>query len=155
MAIATIKLMEALLETADQLEKGVNYQWGHMGSCNCGHLAQVITGLTKERIHQESMHRSGDWKDQLRDYCPQSGLPMDVIIDKMTEAGFTTNDLIHLERLSDGKVLNNIPQKNATLNHNSSKDAAIYLRSWAKLMEDEIIEEMAVPDFTSKYLVKA
>ena len=45
--------------------------------------------------------------------------------------------------------------KNIPLNHNSSKDAAIYLRSWAKLMEDEIIEEMALPDFTSKYLVKA
>ena len=155
MATATIRLMEAILETAAQLEKGVNYQWGHMGSCNCGHLAQVITGLTKERIHQESMHRAGDWRDQLREYCPQSGLPMDVIIDRMTAAGFTTNDLIHLERLSDLEILKKLPVDSRQLNHNSSKDAATYLRAWAKLMEDEIIEEMSLPSFQTKDLVNA
>jgi hypothetical protein len=155
MAKATIKLIEALLETSNQLEKGINYQWGHMGSCNCGHLAQVITGLTKERIHLESMHRSGDWKDQLRDYCPQSGLPMDVIIDKMIEAGFTANDLIHLERLSDSKILKKLPTIVKQLNHNSSKDAALYMRCWAKLMEEEIIENMELPDWNAHILVKA
>lgn len=155
MAKATIKLMEALLDTATQLEKGVNYQWGHMGSCNCGHLAQVITGLTKERIHLESMNRTGDWRDQLRDYCPQSGLPMDVIIDKMTEAGFTTNDLIHLERLSDARVLKKLPTSATQLNHNSSKDAALYMKCWASLMEDEILEEMKLPDFNAIILVHA
>ena len=155
MATASIQLMEALLETANQLEKGVNYQWGHMGSCNCGHLAQVVTGLTKERIHQESMYRTGDWKDQLRDYCPQSGLPMDVIIDKMIEAGFTANDLVHLERLSDIRILKKLPTSHLYLNHNSSKDAALYLRCWASLMEDEIIENMKLPDMSAQILVKA
>ncbi len=155
MATATIQLMEALLETANQLENGVNYQWGHMGSCNCGHLAQVVTGLTKERIHQESMYRTGDWKDQLRDYCPQSGLPMDVIIDKMIEAGFTANDLVHLERLSDIQILKKLPTSHFHLNHNSSKDAALYLRCWASLMEDEIIENMKLPDMSAQILVKA
>ena len=40
MAKATPVLIEALRKTAKKLEKGARYQWGHMGCCNCGNLAQ-------------------------------------------------------------------------------------------------------------------
>ena len=40
------RLHELVIDrTAERLSGDVSYQWGHMGMCNCGHLAQSITGL--------------------------------------------------------------------------------------------------------------
>ncbi|WP_342039360.1 hypothetical protein [Pontibacter indicus] len=51
MARSSAQLVAAIRQTADRLAKGAIYQWGHMGSCNCGHLAQTITQLDKGHIH--------------------------------------------------------------------------------------------------------
>jgi hypothetical protein len=83
MATASIEIINALRKTADKLEKGNPFEWGHMGSCNCGNLAQTITHFTKEEIHRFAMQKHGDWADQLIDFCPTSGYPMDLIIQKM------------------------------------------------------------------------
>lgn len=111
MARCSIEMIEALRETASRLHKGANYQWGHMGSCNCGHLAQTITKYSKGKIHGAAMWRYGDWREQLRDYCPHSGLPMDEVIDQMLDFGFTRQELAHLETLSDPIILDNLPQE--------------------------------------------
>ena len=50
MAKATPILIEAIRNTAKKLETGAPYQWGHMGSCNCGNLAQEITDLSEKEI---------------------------------------------------------------------------------------------------------
>ncbi|MEI2422162.1 hypothetical protein V6O07_17920, partial [Arthrospira platensis SPKY2] len=80
MAKATIEVIRALRLTADKLEKGSTFQWGHMGSCNCGNLAQTVTHFSKEEIHKYALEKRGNWSDQLIDYCPTSGYPMDMII---------------------------------------------------------------------------
>jgi hypothetical protein len=40
MAKATPEFIQALRSAIAKLEKSDDYQWGHMGSCNCGYLAQ-------------------------------------------------------------------------------------------------------------------
>ena len=92
MAQPNPRLIEALRATAARLSEGAPYQWGHMGSCNCGHLAQVITEHSGADIHAGALRGHGDWSEQVVDYCPTSGLPMDGIITAMLEAGLNRND---------------------------------------------------------------
>lgn len=139
MARSSAQLVAAIRQTADRLAQGANYQWGHMGSCNCGHLAQTITQLDKGHIHGAAMWRHGDWSEQLRDYCPQSGLPMDEIIDQMLAWGLTQDDLAHLERLSDRKVIEALPPSRRYLKHNLRDDVVLYLHTCADLLELELV----------------
>lgn len=143
MARSSAKLVAALRQTADRLSQGDNYQWGHMGSCNCGHLAQTITHYNKGQIHGAAMRRHGDWAEQLRDYCPQSGLPLDEIIDQMLDWGFSTADLSHLERLSDPFVLEAMPPNRRSLKHNVRNDVVLYLETWAALLELELLAPLS------------
>ena len=47
MARPSRRLIDALRATARRLEDGARYEWGHMGRCNCGHLAQTLTTYTR------------------------------------------------------------------------------------------------------------
>lgn len=138
MAKRSLVLIEALRETANRLASGARYEWGHMGSCNCGHLAQTITKYTKGQIHGAAMWRYGDWREQLRDYCPQSGLPLDEIIDQMVEMGVTSYDLAHLEALSHPKIIDRLPENRKHLKHNQRDDVVLYLSTWADLLEEQL-----------------
>ncbi|GAB3195651.1 hypothetical protein ABID22_001558 [Pontibacter aydingkolensis] len=144
MARTSIKIIGLLRDTADRLQHGAPYQWGHMGSCNCGHLAQTITKYSKGAIHEAAMTRHGDWAEQLREYCPQSGLPLDAVIDKMLETGFTREDLSHLERLSDQHILNYLPPNAGFLKHNVRDDVVLYLHTWADLLEKQLLESISL-----------
>jgi hypothetical protein len=150
MAKATIEVIGALRKTAKNLMNKAPYQWGHMGSCNCGNLAQVVTNLDKAAIHQEAMRRHGDWNEQLFDYCPQSGLPFDHIIDEMLAFGFSRSDLAQLEKLSDDQVLANLPGGKQYLKHNKSEDVIKYLNSWADLLEKELISGMIIEEYINE-----
>lgn len=146
MAKANIAVIRALRGTARRLQKGAPYQWGHMGSCNCGHLAQELTQLSKAEIHQRALQsRSGDWREQLNDYCPTSGLPMDGLIGELLNFGFDAEDLRHLERLSDPKVLAKLPPEKRQLRHNFREDVVTYLNAWALLLEEVWLAKATLP----------
>ena len=140
MARANTKVILALRETARNLGQSNAYQWGHMGACNCGFLAQQVTHLQKREIHQSAMVGHGDWSEQLRDYCPTSGLPMDEIISEMTRFGFDIEDLVHLERLSDPAVLATLPER--SFYHNQKKDVIRYIVAWAQLLENKLADRI-------------
>ncbi len=146
MAKPSLKLIRAFRNTAKKLVGQASYQWGHMGSCNCGHLAREMTRVSKADIHRFAMQREGNWTDQSRDYCPTSGLPMDLLISAMLDYGLEIKDLEYLERLSDPKVLSilNIPK----LRFNKKKDVVLYMETWADLMERELLSSVPLPDFT-------
>ncbi len=147
MAHSTLPVIQALRDTAQRLATQAPYQWGHMGSCNCGHLAQTITHLTKGEIHARAMQRYGDWERQLIDYCPTSGLPIDATIDEMLALGFTRSDLTHLERLSDPTIRAAIPfERRNALRHNQRDDVVLYLRTWATLLENHLLAGIELPD---------
>lgn len=142
MAIANPALIAAIERTASKLKQGGAYQWGHMGACNCGNLAQELTPFSKAEIHQYAMQRHGDWNEQLIDYCPTSGYPIDLIVTKMLEFGLSLDDLAHLERLSDPQILAQMSQeKRNSLNKNSRADVIFYLSSWANLLREKWITE--------------
>ncbi|MGC3946067.1 MAG: hypothetical protein QM762_16370 [Chryseolinea sp.] len=128
----------ALLNTASSLEKAADYQWGHMGSCNCGFLAREVANLDKTIIHEAAMQRYGNWTEQLNDYCPSSGLLMDDLITVMLNAGFDADDLRHLENLSDTNILRSLAPQHRFLQHNIRADVIIYLRGWANNSESEL-----------------
>ncbi|MBL6449480.1 hypothetical protein JMN32_24420 [Fulvivirga sp. 29W222] len=145
MAKASTHLIEALRQTSKNLEKSQQYQWGHMGSCNCGRLAQEITQLSKSEIHSRAMNKHGDWNEQLNDYCPTSGLLMDDLITQMLNFGLDTDDLKHLEKLSDIKILKRLPLHNRHLKHNRKQDVIIYIDEWADMLEEELAEKIELP----------
>ena len=84
---------------------------------------------------------SCDWNEQLIDYCPTSGFPMDLIIEKMIDFGFSKQDLRHLEWLSDTEIVNEV-LKDKSISHlsrNSKSDTILYMKTWANLLEDKLV----------------
>jgi hypothetical protein len=140
MAKASIEIVSILRNTAAKILSSDHYQWGHMGLCNCGFLVQQVTSLRKEEIHNRAMIRSGDWSDQLNDYCATSGLPIDDLITEMLVMGFDREDFRHLEKLSAPSVLRSLPPGERDLRHNIKTDVARYLRAWANLLEDQLVQ---------------
>lgn len=142
MAKANPELIAAIERTITKLQNGASYEWGHMGACNCGNLAQELTKISKAEIHKFAMQRHGDWNEQLIDYCPNSGYPMDLMVSKMLEFGLTIDDLGHLERLSDPEILSVMDkEKRDQINKNSREDVVFYLQIWAKLLREKWIAQ--------------
>lgn len=134
MARATDRLIAALGETIERLESSEAYQWGHMGMCNCGFLAQTVTGLRSEEIHESAMAREGDWGEQARLYCPTSGLMIDTILASLFDIGMSANDVRGLERLSDPRVLRRLGGRH--LRHNVRDDVLLYMRAWLEILRE-------------------
>jgi hypothetical protein len=149
MAKSSLEIVVALRKTAGRLLKSSQYQWGHMGSCNCGFLAQEVTSLTRDQIHSRAMVGLGDWSEQLNDYCPTSGRPMDEVIDALIRFGFSTDDLRNLERLSDPLILRAINATERPLHHNVKADVVTYLIKWAEIVEVALLDEIHLPELSS------
>ena len=149
MAIVSTSIIQALRNTARHIENSETYQWGHMGLCNCGFLAQEVTKLTQADIHQRAMVGHGDWSEQLNDYCSTSGLPMDDLISELLRFGFDADDLKHLERLNDPAIVSKIPKEKMPLVYNVKTDAVLYLNIWADLLETELLKRIMLPSYLS------
>lgn len=147
MAQAKTEIIDALRGTADKLKNGSQYMWGHMGSCNCGNLAQEVTKRTKAEIHAYAMQGHGDWNEQLNEYCETSAMPIDLIIFDLLTAGFSIEDLQNLEKLSDKDVLMRLPVEKRYLRHNVREDVIVYLHEWANMLEERLLETIKLPDF--------
>jgi hypothetical protein len=152
MAKASLEIIDILRNTARSIAASADYQWGHMGACNCGFLAQQVTQLKKAEIHSRAMQGVGDWTEQLNDYCPTSGLPMDDLIQALLAAGFDIDDLKHLERLSSPEILHTLPIHDRNLKHNFKNDVVKYLNAWISLMEAQLLAKLELPtDVLSPY----
>ena len=155
MAVPNLKVIQALRETAKQIASSGRYEWGHMGSCNCGHLAQNITSFTRAEIQQFALQKRGDWSEQVIDYCPTSGYPMDLIIGRMIEFGFTQSDLRQLENLSNPEILAKAGV--TSFNRNVMSDTVKYMNAWADLLENQCMEQninhIVLPTFEREEMV--
>lgn len=139
MARPSQRLIAALRASARKINDSENYQWGHMGACNCGFLTQELTNLSKREIHEYAMRGKGDWSEQVDAFCPTSQMPMDLLISELIGAGLSLTDLINLERLKDPAVLCRIPaERRMTLQHNQRADVALYLENWADLLSEQM-----------------
>lgn len=154
MARASFEVIDALRRTAKKLQSDAPYMWGHMGSCNCGNLAQEITQLTKAQIHAYAMQGRGDWNKQLNEYCGTSQLPMDLLIHELLTSGFELIDLKNLEKLGDDAVLERLPIEKRYLKHNVREDVVVYLNEWASLLEEQYLDSIQLPDFVSETILE-
>jgi len=134
MATPNHELIGALRVTAERLAGDSTYQWGHMGMCNCGHLAQAITGLTPAEIHSSALAREGDWEQQAKDYCPASGQLIDHVLAAMFAIGLHRDDVKNLEKLADHEVVRRMGRYPR---HNRREDVVDYMRTWASMLEDK------------------
>jgi len=142
MARPTLELVQALRATATRLRGGASYKWSHFGQCNCGHLAQTVTQLSPEEVYRAAFVRAGDWGEQAREFCPSSGYPIDFVLQRLFELGLEPDDVQHLERLSDDRVLKRLGL--LSLAHNRREDVVRYLDGWAALLEDSLVAETSM-----------
>lgn len=167
MAVPSARLVLALRETAARLASpAAVYQWSHFGHCNCGHLAQTITGLSAATIYRAAFRRPGDWGEQVAtlpalDFgdrpaldegafepedvlrCHATGAPLERIFAEMTEAGLDRRDVDALEDLSDGEVLRRLGKSTVAFERNVRENVVAYLEAWADLLAERLSPEEA------------
>lgn len=176
MARASAELIVALRETAARLLRNdVTYRWSSFAHCNCGHLAQTITGLDPAEIQRRAMRREGDWGSQARDSaskpfpefdfgdrpsldegawepenvgaCTVTGAPLDAVLDQMYALGLTAEDVGNLERLSDRDVRRRLGTHKEDFPHYGRENVVAYLQAWADLLEEQLEPAAATPVF--------
>ena len=132
---SALYLARILRITANRLEDGAAYQWAHQGRCNCGHLAQTVTGLSAGDIHTVAIQSEGEWADHTAEYCETSGLPVDNIIRTILKLGIKLDELGDLEKLSAPHVTRWLPEGQPYLDYRSRDDVVLYFRTWAMVVE--------------------
>lgn len=170
MAEASSRLVIALRQTAARLARPeTTYRWASFAHCNCGHLAQTITGLDPAEIQRRAMRKEGDWGAQARkvvplrfpefDYgdrpaldegawepenvgaCQVTGAPLDDILEDMYALGLDPADVGHLERLSDPEVRRRLGTNTDHFPHHRRENVVAYLEAWADLLEERAEQE--------------
>lgn len=147
MAKPSSKLIEYLKTTSERLKNGAAYSWGNLGKCNCGHLIQTITEKNPDEIHRIALHPTGEWTELANDYCPNSGLEMNSLIESLLQAGLDRDDIKYLEHLDDPKILKRLSKENHFLNRNQKEHVILYLNEWANLLEEEL-----KPKYMNEYI---
>ncbi len=137
MAESKPELINALRTTAERLAAGAKYEWGHMGRCNCGHLVQTLTGMTDYEIVKSIDFQLDEWSEHAQDYCVHSGHKVENLFTTLAHLGFGRADVIHLENLSDSRVLNRLDGESRYLQRNRAEDAVRYMWALADLLEEE------------------
>ena len=138
----SLEFATILRKTSRRLENGADYNWCHMGRCNCGHIAQTITSYSPAEIHEMALLKAGDWNDQSIDHCTTTGYTIDHIIEMILAYGLNRQDLAHIERLSNQKVLHQMKaQRRINLDYRNREDVIFYMRTWADLIESTLIEQ--------------
>jgi hypothetical protein len=68
---------------------------------------------------------------------------VDDLISALIREGFQLQDIHHLEYLSDKTVLNALPNGFRYLQRNNRYDVALYMRTWAALLELALKDRLA------------
>jgi hypothetical protein len=168
MAQASLRLIQALRETAARLEReSTIYRWSQLAHCNCGHLAQTITGLSPGAIHEAAARHRGDWAEQARTLAPAAGLDpadygdrpaldegawepedlmacpvaersMSAIFGELLAVGLEPADIGALERLDDPVVRRRLGTSTSDYLHSDRGNVVAYLRAWAAILEERL-----------------
>jgi hypothetical protein len=143
MANPTIELVEGLRTAATALRTGAFYAWGHHGACNCGHLLQATTQLSKEEILTYAHTGPGEWTEIAEEACSVTGAPVTLLLTKLEQLGLTPTDIHNIEYLEDREVLNHLPGGFRWLKRNKREDVILYFETMADLIEEKIEEKLA------------
>ena len=127
-------LIIQLRKTAERLKQTDEYRWTHQGRCNCGHLAQTLTGHSAARLHQMAVRSEGEWADHARGYCETSQQPIDEVIRQMLAFGITVEELADLEHLRSQDVLKWMPAGRRQPDYKNKWDVIAYFETWAQVL---------------------
>jgi hypothetical protein len=147
MAHPNLTLIETLRQAAKNLEQGAHYAWGHHGSCNCGHLLQVLTHLSKEEILRYAHTGIGEWTEIAEEYCSTTQVPAYMMISKLEAIGLTPTDIHCLEYLQDREVLELLPGGFHWLQKNQKEDVILYFETMADVLEEKLLRCIELPNF--------
>ena len=131
------KLIKALRETAHRLSGGAKYEWGHMGRCNCGHLLQTVADMSAYEIVQTIDFALDEWTEYAQDYCPGTGQKVEDLFSTLQQVGFSRTDVIHLENLSDVRILDQLEGGRRYLRRNNVEDVTLYMKTMADMLEKD------------------
>ena len=145
MAYPNLTLIGALRQAAKNLAGGAPYAWGNHGACNCGHLLQVVTHLSKAEILRHAHTGIGEWTEIAEDYCSVSQAPAYLLIAKLEAIGLTPTDIHCLEYLKDRTVLEQLPGGFRWLHKNVREDVVLYFETFAQILEDRLLKTIDVP----------
>ena len=126
-------LAEALRATADRIEAGARYEWGHVGRCNCGHLVQTLTELNDSEIYRIFGQELTEWSEHARGFCETGAGEVEQLFATLHEQGMDRDAILHLEYLSDPRVLRKLPAERRDLRRNQRADVALYMRTLAEV----------------------
>lgn len=149
MAHPNLTLINALRQAAQRLRNGAHYAWGNHGSCNCGHLLQVVTHLSKEEILRSAHTGLGEWTELAEDYCGVTEAPVSLLLGKLEAIGLTPPDIHHLEYLGNREVLNRLPGGFRWLHKNRREDVIVYFETYAQLLEEKLLSSIDLPVITA------
>ena len=153
MAYPRLRLVETLRQAAQNLRGGAPYAWGNHGSCNCGHILQVVTHLGKREILEYAQSTHGEWTEIAEEYCGVSNAPAYMLISQLEKLGLTPTDIHNLEYLEDRKVLENLPGGFRWLKRNVREDVIVYFETMAEMMEEELLKKIKLPRFEEAILL--
>ncbi len=141
----TIELIEGLRKAAATLRAGAYYAWGHHGACNCGHLLQATTQLSKEEIRAYAHTGPGEWTEIAQEACSVTGAPISLLLTRLEQLGLTPTDIHNVEYLEDREVLKQLPGGFRWLKRNVREDVILYFETMATLLEDKLAGSIEVP----------
>ena len=144
MAHPTIALIDGLRTAAAGLVNGNYYAWGHHGACNCGHLLQATTQLTKEEIVTYAHTGIGEWTELAQENCPVTDAPINLLLTKLQQLGLTPTDIHNLEYLEDREVLNRLPGGFRWLKRNVREHVILYFETMATMLEEKLINNIEI-----------
>ena len=145
MAHPNLTLIGALRQAAANLRNGAPYAWGNHGSCNCGHVLQVVTHLSKEEILRHAHTGIGEWTEIAEEYCGVTAVPAYLMISKLEAIGLTPTDIHALEYLQDREVLEALPGGFRWLEKNKREDVIAYFEAMANLLEEKLLHYIDIP----------
>ena len=150
MAHPNLTLIGAMRQAAANLKNGAYYAWGHHGSCNCGHLLQVITHLSKEEILQYAHTGIGEWTEIAESVCEVTQVPAQQMIAKLQAIGLTPTDIHNIEYLQDREILEALPGGFKWLKRNVREDVIAYFEAFATMLEEKILLQIDIQVLLNK-----
>jgi hypothetical protein len=144
MAHPTIALIEGLRKAAAGLVNGNYYAWGHHGACNCGHLLQATTQLSKEEIISYAHTGIGEWTELVQETCSVTNAPINLLLKKLEQLGLTSTDIHNIEYLEDREVLNRLPGGFRWLKRNVREHVVLYFDTMANWLEEKLLNDIEV-----------
>jgi|ERR1700733_684153 len=143
--------IETLKATIINLENGMEYGWYNGSCCNCGVVATTILGKNSvinflnspliDPLERGAFSRYA--------YCMTTNLPLPLVFLKLKDAGFSHQDLLHLEYLGNKEILDKMGQEQyirheqefvletISTSYKDRNNLISYLKAWVEILEEE------------------